>query len=265
MEKTIRDLYSIIMTKITLRCLIAFAMLLAGQAAGAADPSALWKIVHNQYVPNERNRHDPQPCSMVDMAGGEDNGYAILKDRVGIAQFLLIPTARNSGIDDPRILAPDMPNFWDMAWQGRRFTEARAGSMLPRTALSLAINSSVGRSQDQFHIHIDCVRPDIQAAIADHASEIGSSWSVFPVTLSGHRYRAMRVEQETLDGINPFHLLADGDLKATAELGLHTLVVVGAAFGDKRGFVVFDNVANRLMGDFASGEELQDHDCKLAR
>jgi CDP-diacylglycerol pyrophosphatase len=253
------------MLTIALRYLLPLVMMLTGQAARAADPSVLWKIVHEQCVPNERNRHDPQPCALVAIAGGEQTGYAILKDKVGIAQFLLIPTARNSGIDDPGILAAGMPNFWDLAWQARRFTVARAGSTLPRDALSLAINSSVGRSQDQLHIHIDCVRPDVRAAIARHASEIGSSWAIFPVPLSGHRYRAMRVEQETLNDVNPFHLLAGRDPKIIAELGLHTLVVVGATFGDKEGFVVFDDVANRPAGDFASGEELQDHDCKLAR
>ena len=35
--------------------------------------------------------------------------------------------------------------------------EAEAGRALPDDVLSLAINSIHGRSQDQLHIHIDCI------------------------------------------------------------------------------------------------------------
>ena len=233
--------------------------------AQAADPSALWKIVHDRCVPNLKDHGDPKPCALVDVTGGEDKGYAVLKDLVGIAQFLLIPTARNSGIDDPHSLNAGITNYWDHAWQARRFTEARLGAALPRDAVSLAINSSVGRSQDQFHIHIDCIRPDVRDAIRVHANDVKTEWKPFPIRLSGHPYRAIRIERETLDGVDPFRLLVDKDPQTAANIGLHTLVVAGAMWGKQSGFIVFDDVANRLAGDFASGEELQDHDCKIAR
>ncbi|MGH6976276.1 MAG: CDP-diacylglycerol diphosphatase, partial [Stellaceae bacterium] len=72
----------------------ALLVALAVAAAPAhADPLALWRIVHDQCVPNQINRHDPSPCTLVDLA----RGYVVLKDRVGATQFLALPTARITG------------------------------------------------------------------------------------------------------------------------------------------------------------------------
>jgi CDP-diacylglycerol pyrophosphatase len=230
--------------------------------ARAADPSALWNIVHDKCTVEQQHRQDPAPCSSVDLT----NGYAVLKDIVGATQFLLIPTARVSGIEDPAILAADAPNYWNFAWQARGFVQERSHASLPRDALSLSINSRVGRSQNQLHIHIDCVRVDVRDTLKSHLGAIGTTWTTLPAPLAGRAYRAMRVEQDTLDGIDPFRLLADNDSRAAADMGMHTLIVVGATFGPgKNGFVVLDNEADLSSGDRGSGEELQDHDCAVAR
>ena len=237
-------------------------LLLAPATVQAADPSILWKIVNGSCVPHQQETGDPAPCSLVDL----QHGFSLLKDINGVAQFLLIPTQRIGGIEDPGILAAGVPNFWDAAWRNRGLVEARLHAALPREAMSLAINSSVGRTQDQFHIHIDCVRPDVRDAIAAHIDAIGPSWSPFPVPLAGHSYRAMRIGQESLDGIDPFRLLVDADAKAREDLGLHTLVLVGATFPDgAKGFVLFDDRANLMAGDRASGEQLQDHTCAISQ
>ncbi len=241
---------------------LLLALLLAGLAptARAADPSALWHIVHARCVPDEQSKRDPAPCAAVDLAGG----YAVLKDRDGATQFLLIPTARVSGIEDVAILAPDAPNYWDAAWQARHDVEQRAGHALARDVLSLAINSPSGRTQDQLHIHIDCIRADVRAALAQHQAQIGPQWSEFPIPLAGHRYRAMRLPGADLGTTNPFRVLAAGVKQA--EMAEHTLVLAGATFApDQPGFILLDDRADLATGDHASGEELQDHDCALAR
>jgi CDP-diacylglycerol pyrophosphatase len=237
------------------------ALLSLALAARAADPSALWHIVHDRCVPNEQAKQDPAPCTAVDLA----HGYAVLKDIDGNTQFLLIPTARVGGIEDPAILAPDAPNYWDVAWQARRDVEQRAGHPLPRDALSLAINAVSGRSQDQLHIHIDCIRPDVRATLAQHQSDIGPQWGEFSPPLAGHRYRAMRLAQPELGTTNPFRLLASASVPQ-AEMGQHTLVLVGATFApDQPGFILLDDRADLAAGDRGSGEALQDHECALAR
>jgi CDP-diacylglycerol pyrophosphatase len=229
--------------------------------AYAADPSAIWHIDHDKCVPHMIEAHDPAPCAIVDL----NDGYVILKDRDGATQYLLMPTARISGIEDPSVLAPGVTNFWDRAWRARALIEARAGKPLPREALSLAINSPYGRTQDQLHIHIDCVRRDVRDGLAAHRDAIVASWTAFPVPLAGQAWRAMRVDGENLGTVDPFRLLAKGDPTAEADMSKHTLVVVGVRWSDGvDGFAVLDGTVDLLAGNRGSGEILQDHDCALA-
>ena len=230
--------------------------------AQAADPSALWNIDHGKCVPHMRDNNDPAPCSIVDLA----SGYVVLKDIVGATQFLLMPTARISGIESPAVLAPDAPNYWDLAWRARYLAEQRAGKPLPRDTLSLAINSPYGRTQDELHIHIDCVRRDVRDALAAHSGAVGATWDRFPEALAGQTWRARRIDGSDLGPVNPFRLLAEANAEAAEDMGKHTLVVVGMTWPDNvAGFAVLDGKVDLSMGNRGSGEVLQDHDCALAR
>ncbi len=140
----------------------------------------LWQIVHNSCEPAARGADVPQKCVEVDPSGG----FAILKDINGIAQYLLIPTARIGGIESPDLLMPDSPNYWRAAWEARRFVEAKLGEKLPRDELSLAINSTSGRTQNQLHIHIDCLAPDVVRALREQGPKIGTQWTAFPMLLA---------------------------------------------------------------------------------
>jgi CDP-diacylglycerol pyrophosphatase len=236
---------------------ILLALTAAGVSRADGDPSALWHVVHDQCVPDQLKHGDPAPCAEVDLG---DRGYAVLKDLVGATQFLLIPTRRISGIDDPAILAPGAPNYFAAAWRARSFVDERAGAMLPRDWISLAINSAFARSQDQLHIHVDCVSPDVHAALSEHAAAIGPAWAPFPVPLAGHQYDAMSISSDDLDA-NPFLLLADGVAGARDDMAARTLVVVGSPGADGRpGFVILTDRADPATGDQAEGEQLQDHD-----
>lgn len=230
------------------------ALLVANHRA-SADADALWYIVNEQCVPDQQQFKSPKPCEIVDLAAG----YVVLKDRVGDTQFLVMPTARISGIESPEILAPNARNYWEPAWQARRFVDERAHRTLPREAISLAINSAKGRTQNQLHIHVDCTRLDVMAALREHANAIGAGWQPFPVKLSGHDYMTLYIEQPDLSHVDPFLLLADGIPGARADMAPYTLVVVGAP----NGFVL---LAGRAAGltNRGSGEELQDHACAAA-
>ena len=217
-------------------------------------------------MPNEREYGQPSPCAVVDLKDGEAHGYVILKDLVGDTQYLLMPTAKITGIEDPAILAPGATNYFAAAWHERHYTVEATKVALPRNALSLAINSAHGRSQNQLHIHIDCIRPDVRDALERGMASIGDAWAPFPEPLVGQHYRAMRVTGEALDGADPFRLLADGVPGARAAMGQQTLVVVGATLPDgKPGFVILTDEADLAAGDRGSGEELQDHSCALAQ
>jgi CDP-diacylglycerol pyrophosphatase len=230
----------------------------------AADPDALWKIVHERCVPAERsgNAQKPAPCEVVDPSGH----YAVLKDRVGATQYLVIPTDRVTGIEDPALLAPDAPNYWAAAWQARRYVADLAGRAIARQDIAVAVNSQKGRSQNQLHFHVDCIRAEVRDALAAHEAAIGPDWRKLDVPLAGHDYLAMRLVAPQLGRVDPFKMLAGKLPAAAADMGDQTLVVAGARFRDGTdGFYFLTDHADLARGDRASGEELQDHDCKVLK
>ncbi len=241
--------------------LIATASIVATRAA---DREALWKIVHDQCAPDEKDNGSPAPCEAVDLSAGEEKGVAILKDRVGVAQLLAIPTRRIEGIESPDILADGAPNYWRAAWAARGDMEKRLGRPLPREAIGMAINSSVGRSQDQLHIHVDCVAPATSSALAAHLGELTTEWRPLPFDLAGRRYVARRLESADLADVDPFRLLADG-AGARDHMAIETLAVIGARFGDQDGFVLLADRADPSSGDLAHGEDLLDHSCAIVK
>ena len=244
--------------------LLLVGLTLVPAGLGQADPNALWNIVHSQCVPNEDQHGWPAPCALVELTKGEASGYAVLKDLVGATQFLLIPTARITGIESPALLLPGAPNYFASAWRSRTYVDGVLGRVLPREDFSLAVNSVLGRSQNQLHIHIDCVRSDVRSVLRQRGATIGDRWAPLDVLLVGHRYTAVRVVGAELDRTNPFKLLADGVPGARQDMGRHTLVVVGAAFSNNRpGFIILDDHADPATGDKAEGEELQDHACAV--
>ncbi len=228
--------------------------LLGGTGTAHADSDVLWHLVNDRCVAGEVADRDPAPCSAVDL----DGGWVVLKDLEGERQFLLIPTAKVSGVESPELIAPGTPNYFAAAWRSRSFTEAAAGGTLPRDWVSLAVNSSVARSQNQLHIHIDCLRADVYDALARHAAEIGPDWAPFGPLLNGHSYDAMAVDGDDL-AVNPFRLRAEALADPGNEMGIQTLVVVGAIRDGRPGFVILADRANGETGDFAGGEQLQDH------
>jgi CDP-diacylglycerol pyrophosphatase len=227
-----------------------------------ADSDALKKIVIDQCVPHFQARQNPAPCASVDIGGGT----ALLKDRDGKTQFLLIPTNVVTGIEDRQILAADAPNYFQAAWVGRRQVEELAGKPIPRDDLGLSINSAYGRSQNQLHIHIDCVSPAVKQALHDNDGKIGPHWAPLDVDLVGHRYRAMKIDGDDLGSRNPFKLLVEGDPGAAADMGRETLTVVGAVLSDgKPGFYLLSDRASVMGMDMASSASLLDHDCAVLK
>ena len=225
----------------------------------------LWHIVHDQCVPDEVAHAQPAPCAEVVLAGGVDHGFAVLKDKHGLEQYLLMPTQDITGIEDQRVLAPGATNYFAAAWTARSLVEARLGHPLPRQDMGVSVNSIYGRSQDLLHLHIDCLAPATVAALSGAAPRLTAQWSRDPLILGGHPYLALALTGKDLKA-DPFTLLARGVPGAAAHMGAWTLVLAGArGRGGAPIFVLLASEADPLMGRFASGEELQDHDCSVAQ
>lgn len=216
---------------------LLLSILALGLGAPAADAqteprSVLWPIV--QYCLAPRHDAGEPACFLTDKA----RGYALLKDIRGPTQVLLVATDRRWGMEDPRIEAPDAPNYFAAAWAARRCVSTLDGREVPDGEISLAINSMRGRSDGQLHIHIDRVRPEVAAKLAPGISQL---------EFSGHRYAVRHIE--SLKGTN---LFATEVARAKGPIGDETMVVAG---DPKGGFYVLTDRVNDT--DRASGEELQ--------
>ncbi|MBV8649076.1 CDP-diacylglycerol diphosphatase [Paludibacterium sp.] len=248
-----------------LRLLSALILLLP--LGACANPDALWQIVHEQCVPNQRQHGQPAPCAEVTLAPDEAHGHVVLKDRNGPLQYLLMPTAKISGIESAQLLAADTPNFFAEAWRARGYMARKLGQPIDRSAIALTVNSPGGRSQNQLHIHISCINPAVRNRLAALQTQIGPRWQPLPGGLNGHAYQARRVTGADLDGIDPIKDLAASLPGARAAMGDYTLAVVATRFADGNdGFYLLADKADLLSGDVASAEgDIQDHDCAVLK
>ena len=222
--------------------------LLVVTGAAAPNPDVLWTIVHDRCVPGQ-SRGDPSPCVLV------EPNFAVLKDLKGVGQYLLIPTAKISGIDDPVVEQPEAGRLFAAAWDARRYLEAKLGRALARDDISLAVNSVDARTQEQLHIHIDCVRREVRDTLREHANAIGPEWAELPFPLAGQSYWAIRIPGDNLADANPFALL-ERHLGDPAAMGDHALIVIGSERDGQPGFVVLARA-----GHAVHGTELQDLAC----
>ncbi|HEY3719221.1 MAG TPA: CDP-diacylglycerol diphosphatase [Roseiarcus sp.] len=243
----------------TLISIFAFVALLAEPAH--ADRMALWKIVSLECVPHFEKGEAPVPCEHIDITGGEDRGYVDLKDLRGVAQMLTIPIRRVTGIEDPALLEPDAPNYFAGAWGARAYVEGHLHRSLPREAVAISVNSMDRRSQDQLHLHVDCVDKDVAATLAEYKDRFDAQWRPMSVALEGRHYWARRLDSPDLADISPFRLLADGVDGAKDHMGLWTLVAIGTTFSGQPGFILLADDAETGGGH---GEDLQDKECAIA-
>ena len=228
------------------------AAVLFAAAASCANRDALREIVQDQCLAHWRERHRAAPCVEVhpDPAGPAESGYAVLADRKGGAHFLLIPIRTISGIESPALQEPDAPSYFEAAWRAHERLDGVVGRKIPPGLVGLAVNPPHARSQDQLHIHIECLRPDVYQTLARQAAHLPASWS--RITLDGSSYWARRIPGD-LDADDPFKLLAAHFPDADRGMGDYTLVVTGPASGD-RGFLM-------LASASAAGELLLDSRC----
>jgi CDP-diacylglycerol pyrophosphatase len=241
-------------------------------------PDVLWVQVEScielAMTTNKLNRilnYSPtQLCAYVDAPLDVDHyigaGYTVIKDK-DVAHkpegFLTLPSKIVSGIEDPQVTffskkSSFSESYFADAWDQFRGTVdadywAKNSRHLKRTQEGMAVNSLAARTLNQLHIHMSCVLPAVQAALAE--AQIGRTWSSKPITLppNAHSYYAIRVSD--LIWSNPFLLMQSEPHFKASMPGDQTLVVTGAPGGFN---VLLDYVTAQ---DKAAGEELLDQFC----
>ena len=126
-----------------------------------AQRGVLWRVVQ-ACVANHALTGASFPCLSVETANGPAAGYVAI----------VSPTVQTIGIAAQRLRGPDAPNYFQDAWASRSYATDGLARQPGRADLALAVNSRIGRSQDQLHIHIDCIRPKVRDVLARDASRV---------------------------------------------------------------------------------------------
>ncbi|MFU2315190.1 CDP-diacylglycerol diphosphatase [Rahnella sp. PCH160] len=218
----------------------------------SSNPNALWNIISQKCVPAGK----PDPCAQVD----EQQGFVVLKDMNGPLQYLLMPSARITGMESPALLEPETPNFFNQAWNARHFMADKYGKPIDDSNISLAVNSQYGRSQNQLHIHISCLLPQVKTTLARDGAQMGYNWQELPDKLLGHTYLARKVTPAELHEKGAFRILAQGVPDADKKMGHFGMAMVSLQSGD---FLLLASERNLLKLNNASTEEIQDHNCAV--
>lgn len=214
---------------------------------------ALWHIVDAGCHAPDADSMSPDRMARTGLQCDMTHGYAVLKDRCGASHYLVLPTARRSGIESAELLRADEPPYlalaWAQRWRSLGPLAAPAGvDPADRADLGLAVNSRYARSQAQLHVHIDFVRPEVRSALAALGASVATGSSV---ELMGHRYRLDRLD--ALTG-NPFALVARAwNAQTEEDRARLTLAVVSDG---ARGYFLLSDRAAVAAFDRGHAEEL---------
>jgi CDP-diacylglycerol pyrophosphatase len=240
--------------------LVAVSTTAAMPAAAAPDPSrdVLWAALKT-CVLAKRLANRTFPCLSVDLGDAERPGSAVLRAPGEPTHSVVMPTDTVAGLEAPVLRGPRGAAYWRAALAARPFvSDALKGKLAP-DEVGLAVNSARGRSQDQLHIHLDCLKPTVLKAIRAHGRAVRRTWTRFPVPLAGDRYFALRVPAAEAAQFNPFaalHTLPG----ARPDLHRTSFAAVATPPGDPEpGFLL---LAYRAPS--ASAEDVMDHSCAVA-
>lgn len=224
------------------------AALIIALSCAAAAPSAMAQSSRDKLLKatqkcvaaaHQGSGRLPVPCEFV-----SQRGFVVMKE--AHQEHLFVPTAPVSGVEDPAVVASKARPYWLYAWkQVTRYFHGR-----PHWQLGLAINSKAGRSQDQLHIHMTCIKKPVSDAL--HQAHISAAWS--DISLAGRKYHARHVT--SLTGRNdPFRLVYQIVHSNPQQMQYQTIVVTGA----RTGFYVLNDYKHQ--SNRGHGEELLDSRC----
>ncbi len=216
--------------------------------------SGLWRVVHNICAPMQENVGLPLPCLDVDTA----HGFAILRAPTDRDHILVVPTRKVTGIESPVLQAPTFPNIWAYAWKHRGLIAEAARRKLAWNEVGMAVNSAATRTQDQLHIHVDCVDPRLKAVLQKTPLS-RDKWRKLDLRPWAGRYFAKRIDGDKIRQ-NIFAMIAREIPGAADNMADESVAIVGfVPKKGERGFVVLEN----SYGGHA--EQLLDHDCAATR
>ena len=241
--------------------LAVLAALFVGLGAASLPRDVLWHV-EQTCVLDQKLTGSPFPCLEVQLEPAE-GGVAVLRAPFRRTHVVAMPLARISGIEAPELLASGAPNYLQTAWEARRFVQADASRPLAWADMGLAINSRATRSQDQLHIHVECVRRGLKRQFAERLDQYPTdAWQPAGLVFQHQDYWARRVDKPSLLGLNVFAMAREVPALA-ADPALTILAVIGVT-DPKRGdgFLLLAGRSDPRRGAAQStSEDLLDHSC----
>jgi CDP-diacylglycerol pyrophosphatase len=233
--------------------LIAAALVGSAAFAYAADVAsrhALWQVVRVCML-DKATTGSPFPCLEVNLAGGRERGYIVLRPPIGRPDTILTPTRRIVGLEDPQLQAPGAPNYFALAWDERRWVAPAS----QRDRVALAVNSRLARSQDQLHVHMGCLAADFAARLRDGLGPSTGTWFRARDMAPGLQVWTYRTGGNDWRNLAPFRLLKQlvGDTAAMRRTTLAVAMIKGE-------FVVVA-LPSRPGGWYAAAEDILDARC----
>lgn len=214
----------------------------------------LWQIVSERCIPQQQSSGSPEPCLQVNL----QQRYVVFNDANGPLHTLLIPTDKITGIESAVLLDSETENYFQHGWDTRYFLQQKSTFPIPERYLALAINSRYGRTQNQLHLHLACLRPEVYQSILQQKGNIGYQWQALNGPLSGRRYLAIKVAAT----INPFTALAHYVKAEGDKMDNYGLVRIVA---DNDEVILLTTRLQLTAFTLGTAEELLDFDCKLAQ
>lgn len=227
-----------------------------GVLSGGRD--GLWRNVQQRCLVSTAAHPD---CAQVD----QSRGLVLYKDAIGKSHYLVIPARTVTGVDDAKAWDGAGANPWAFGWAARGIVGQSLGKAVPDDMLGLAINSRTSRSQDQLHIHLDCISTAARALVNGAAGPIGTGWTA--LRLDGKPVRAMFVPASApVLAVDPFQLVRDG-AKGSATAPPPDRGIFVTYMDDRQGragFVVVDQPVDAAAGSNGHASDFLDRRCRLA-
>lgn len=247
------------------KALLGVALLLAALGgAWAADRTPLWTVVQACVADYELTGL-AFPCLEVKTHDGIGTGFVVIRAPLEKTHVVVSPTAPIVGVEGPSLQRSEGQSIFQNAWEARHFVIEAADRSVRDSDIGLAINSRPGRSQDQLHIHVDCLHSEYADEVRRHdASVSDEKWSRLQFPLRGRYYWAMRVNDPNLAHTNPFELAASLLRTSPGRLENVTLVLMPRLAGAKMdGFYLLADQYTPGASGNAHGEFLLDHSCAV--
>ncbi len=238
---------------------LALAFAFAARAA-VTDMSrgVLWQVIQACLV-NHALTGATFPCLDVNVSDGSERGYVILRSPLEAPDFILSPTRRSVGVEDPSLGALNAPNYFEDAWNARRFLQDGLQRPLRRDDVVLAVNSRQSRSQDQLHIHIGCLTRQAKETLRALAPALPENrWAWLGRPSHGLVFWGRLLVKDDLVDVNPFRLAADGRPNQSEDSSQTTIAVGGIELSDGRDAFILLASYDNPFGEY-SAEDLLDY------